>query len=242
VLDFATGTGIWAVEFAQQNPASTVIGSDLSLIQPRLELPNCSFVREDMEEPWVHEPGSFDYIHARWIYTCLTLPETVIQSAFEALAPGGWLELQDGDPFVQGGDTLKMKMAIDLFIAGATTIGRDFRVARRYKGLLEGAGCRFISITLHCTFWFLISRANWVSSAVVDVQEFILPLPYNESSTNPILKKVGAYMARQSMDHLHAILFKVVQLTGLSMSEMDELVSECKREICDPSLQIYGLL
>jgi hypothetical protein len=133
-------------------------------------------------------------------------------------------------------------MAIDLFIAGATTIGRDFRVARRYKGLLEGAGCRFISITLHCIFLVFISRANWVSSAVVDVQEFILPLPYNESSTNPILKKVGAYMARQSMDHLHAILFKVVQLTGLSMSEMDELVSECKREICDPSLQIYGLL
>lgn len=145
MLDLATGTGIWAVEFAQQNPASTVIGSDLSLIQP-LELPNCSFVREDMEEPWVHEPGSLDYIHGRWIYSCLTSPETVFQSAFEALVPGGWIELQDGDPFIQGEDSSSMKRAMDLFIAGATTIGRDFRVTRRYKGLLEAAGCRFTCI------------------------------------------------------------------------------------------------
>lgn len=32
VLDIATGTGIWASEFAQENPLSTVIGIDLSPI------------------------------------------------------------------------------------------------------------------------------------------------------------------------------------------------------------------
>lgn len=34
VLDLATGTGIWAIEFAQENTESTVIGTDLSPIQP----------------------------------------------------------------------------------------------------------------------------------------------------------------------------------------------------------------
>lgn len=34
VLDLATGTGIWAIEFAQENTGSTVIGTDLSPIQP----------------------------------------------------------------------------------------------------------------------------------------------------------------------------------------------------------------
>lgn len=36
VLDIATGTGIWAIEFAQQYPTATVLGTDLSPIQPLL--------------------------------------------------------------------------------------------------------------------------------------------------------------------------------------------------------------
>jgi ubiquinone/menaquinone biosynthesis C-methylase UbiE len=36
VLDLATGTGIWAVEFALEHPTTTVIGNDLSPIQPEL--------------------------------------------------------------------------------------------------------------------------------------------------------------------------------------------------------------
>jgi methylase of polypeptide subunit release factors len=34
VLDFATGTGIWAIEFADEYPGANVIGTDLSPIQP----------------------------------------------------------------------------------------------------------------------------------------------------------------------------------------------------------------
>lgn len=34
ILDLATGTGIWAIEFAQEYPETVVIGTDLSLIQP----------------------------------------------------------------------------------------------------------------------------------------------------------------------------------------------------------------
>lgn len=32
VLDIGTGTGIWAIEFAEQNPASLVVGTDLRLV------------------------------------------------------------------------------------------------------------------------------------------------------------------------------------------------------------------
>ena len=34
VLDLATGTGVWAMEFALEHPTTTVIGNDLSPIQP----------------------------------------------------------------------------------------------------------------------------------------------------------------------------------------------------------------
>lgn len=34
ILDIATGTGIWAIEYATENPDATIIGTDLSLISP----------------------------------------------------------------------------------------------------------------------------------------------------------------------------------------------------------------
>jgi methylase of polypeptide subunit release factors len=34
VLDIATGTGIWATEFASAFPLANVVGTDLSQIQP----------------------------------------------------------------------------------------------------------------------------------------------------------------------------------------------------------------
>jgi tRNA G46 methylase TrmB len=36
VLDIGTGTGIWAIDYADAHPDSTVIGVDLSPIQPTL--------------------------------------------------------------------------------------------------------------------------------------------------------------------------------------------------------------
>lgn len=36
VLDVGTGTGIWAIDFGDEHPDATVIGVDLSPIQPSL--------------------------------------------------------------------------------------------------------------------------------------------------------------------------------------------------------------
>lgn len=53
VLDIGTGIGSWAIQFANDNPGSNVIGTDLSLIQPDTHPPNCTFVREDVEDSWI---------------------------------------------------------------------------------------------------------------------------------------------------------------------------------------------
>lgn len=82
VLDVATGTGIWALDFAEEHPESHVIGTDLSMIQPNPDITNCEFVREDSEEPWVHD-RLFDYIHMRAVVTCFTDMTTVIRHAFQ---------------------------------------------------------------------------------------------------------------------------------------------------------------
>lgn len=65
VLDLGTGTGIWAIDFADMFPSAEVIGTDVSAIQPTWVAPNCNFVIDDAEQEWTFQPNSFDYIHNR---------------------------------------------------------------------------------------------------------------------------------------------------------------------------------
>ena len=66
VLDYGTGTGIWALDFADEHPEAEVIGSDLSPIQPDWVPPNCKFYVDDVESEWTFGPHeAFDFIHGR---------------------------------------------------------------------------------------------------------------------------------------------------------------------------------
>lgn len=87
VLDVGTGTGIWAIDFADEHPQAEVIATDISPIQPSWVPPNCRFEVDDMEEDWTFDENYFDYIHVRtlsgsfadwdrfieqcWTYVCL---------------------------------------------------------------------------------------------------------------------------------------------------------------------------
>lgn len=67
VLDIGTGTGIWAIEFADEHPDATVVGTDLSPIQPNWVPPNLSFEINDCCEEW-HFSTPFDFVHVRGLY------------------------------------------------------------------------------------------------------------------------------------------------------------------------------
>ncbi|KIN08553.1 hypothetical protein OIDMADRAFT_100291 [Oidiodendron maius Zn] len=94
VLDIGTGTGLWAIEFAQDYPMARVLGSDLSPIQPEFVPPNCTFEVSDAEEPWTYTQ-KFDYIHGRALLSCFRDPAQIIHKSFSALSPYGILEMQD---------------------------------------------------------------------------------------------------------------------------------------------------
>ncbi|KMU72494.1 UMTA protein [Coccidioides immitis RMSCC 3703] len=70
VLDVGTGTGIWAIEFADLHPSASVIGTDLSPIQPRFVPPNVAFEIDDCCDEWVYK-NPFDFIHVRGLYGCV---------------------------------------------------------------------------------------------------------------------------------------------------------------------------
>ncbi|KAF5694081.1 methyltransferase [Fusarium denticulatum] len=56
VLDIGTGTGIWAIQFGDEHPSATVVGNDLSPIQPDWVPPNVKFIVDDVEAEW---PGGW---------------------------------------------------------------------------------------------------------------------------------------------------------------------------------------
>lgn len=87
--------GVWAIDFAKENPQAFVIGTDLSAIQPRFAAPpNCTFIQDDAEDEWVFAQA-FDYVHLSMMITCFDDHKRVMRNIFENLKPGGWVEYQD---------------------------------------------------------------------------------------------------------------------------------------------------
>ncbi|KAG4440548.1 hypothetical protein IFR05_003964 [Cadophora sp. M221] len=143
VLDIATGTGIWAIEFAHQFPSANVIGTDLSPIQPEFAPPNCHFEVDDAEDPWLF-PYQFDYIHGRALATCFKSHLPVFRSAFTYTKPGGYFELQDCIvPFRCIDDSIKgtaLERWVELIMAGTARLGKDWTRVRRYREMMVEAG------------------------------------------------------------------------------------------------------
>ncbi|KAH8651246.1 S-adenosyl-L-methionine-dependent methyltransferase [Xylariales sp. PMI_506] len=228
VLDIATGTGIWALEFAERFPSSFVIGTDLSAIQPNPNVPNCYFVKDDSEGPWVfpapHPANTpsctsvcshnilFDYIHLRAIATCFNDTRVVMQHAYNNMKSGGWIEIQDVDfevrEFKDNDKDSILQIMVKKMVLGAAALGRDINRAHKYKQWLEEAG-------------------------FVDVTERQLIVPYNPWPQDPKLKEVGYYMLMNMLEGMRGISWKMLSAAGLAPDEIEKMVVDTEEYIKD---------
>ncbi|KIW42787.1 uncharacterized protein PV06_06300 [Exophiala oligosperma] len=94
VLDVGTGTGCWALEFADNHPEATVTGVDISLVQPTSNPPNLSFELWDVEKQWEYD-YKFDLIFSRMMTGAISQWRKFVRQSFDNLNPGGYLEVQD---------------------------------------------------------------------------------------------------------------------------------------------------
>src|SRR5436305_7176507 len=83
ILDIGTGTGIWAIEIADQYPSASVVGTDLSPVQPTTVPPNLKFEIDDFEGEWTFPKDSFDFIHWRLLLASVSDYPKLFRQAFE---------------------------------------------------------------------------------------------------------------------------------------------------------------
>ena len=224
VLDLGTGTGMWAIDFAERHPETEVIGTDLSPIQPKWVPPNCKFEVDDAELSWTYPPATFDFIHAQNLYQSIGNWPGLIRSIFEALTPGGVVEIADVDTSgVQADDgTLPEDDVINTyfreFTTAMTAIGRPPPKLEVLTKMMEDAG--FVDVNMH--------RAKQ---------------PFNTWPKDRRLKQAGAMVIGAGETGFHAYGMAVfTRYAGMEEEKANKLCNDTFRSMLDRKKHIYSFL
>jgi ubiquinone/menaquinone biosynthesis C-methylase UbiE len=162
VLDVGTGTGIWAIDFADENPGCEVLGTDLSPIQPTWVPANLKFYIDDAESEWVYGTDEhFDFIHVRTLSGAIGDWDKLTRQCYEHLQPGGWLEIQEPVALCESDDgTIEDAHAIlqwqELCNDAAKVFAKEIRVGHTLKQRMLDAGFvdvaeKVVKVTPNCT-------------------------------------------------------------------------------------------
>ncbi|KAJ4106121.1 hypothetical protein QSH57_014374 [Fusarium oxysporum f. sp. vasinfectum] len=219
VLDLGTGTGIWAIDFADEHPSAEVIGNDLSPIQPEWNPPNCTFEVDDYEDEWLYRT-EFDFIHARELEACVGDEDLLLQRAFRHIRSNGYVELQGVDARFESDDgTLdkgpNAKLWMKHLIEACAKFGKPVDCADKWKDRLIKAG-------------------------FVDVQQEVRKLPIGPWPKDPKLKELGRYQAIQESKVIDSYTPKLFEYAlGWSADEIQVLMAQVKNELRDPAIHLY---
>ncbi|KAE8450362.1 hypothetical protein EG329_006436 [Mollisiaceae sp. DMI_Dod_QoI] len=218
VLDMGTGTGIWAMEYAIQNPSAVVLGTDLSAIQPLYVPPNCRFEVDDAEDEWTYA-SKFDYIHGRAMFSCFKDPAAVFKKAYDALQPGGYLEMQEVYFRPHSNDSTIHSTALEKWnaqlIAGAKLFGKDWWCTPHYARWFQAAG--FTNVVERQFAW-----------------------PGNTWPKGKKQKEMGMTMLANGLEGLSAVSLAVLtKAFGMSVEEVEEVLEGVRRDMGDRRIHAY---
>ncbi|TGZ77955.1 TAM domain methyltransferase [Ascodesmis nigricans] len=170
ILDLGTGTGIWAIEMAEQHPEIQFTGVDLAPIQPEVLPQNVTFIIADVEDPWSFTEG-FDFIHCRGLGQAVRDWPKLLRQAFKQLNPGGLMTIIDTESSCNSDDnSIPADSALWVF-------QERFHEALSRIGIPDP--CRYL--------------AQYMKSAgFVDVRVVRKKIPWGPWPRNETLKQIGA--------------------------------------------------
>lgn len=222
VLDLGTGTGIWALEFAATYADATVIGTDLSPIQPDVVPRNLSFEIGDSEEADWGFDRPFDYIHARAMVTCFKRPRTVLQHIYANLAPRGYFELQDPCLPMQCDDDSMKGTALErwneLLCEGMLRTGKDLRDNRRWGSYMREMGFE----------------------GVVESEGAVAFNTWPKGRKNKLLGAMCCQNLLEGVQSMSLALF--TRVLGMSSEEVTRFLEGVKSDLANPKIHSYSVV
>ncbi|KAK1498233.1 TAM domain methyltransferase [Colletotrichum tamarilloi] len=219
VLDVGTGSGIWAIDFGEEHPDAEVCGVDLSAVQPEFVPPNVKFEIDDIDQPWTFSKP-FDYIHSRMMNSSIKDWKAYIQTCFDNLSPGGYLELIEFDAVPTSDDgTLKPDSAITksatLLFDAAAIIGQPFEDISRMKDVL-------------------------IETGFEDVHKQLYKWPTNSWPKNPKYKELGIWNHENAIAGWEGFcMAPCTRVHGWSREEVLVLMAEARKEFKNRTIHAY---
>jgi SAM-dependent methyltransferase len=238
ILDVGTGTGIWAIEMGERFPTAIVIGTDLSPIQPNWVPSNVKFYVDDAEADWpTSHSEKYDLVHGRALCGGISDWPRFYTQAYESLKPGGWMEMQDHECWINSDDG-GMERApgcadwIREVDRASRLVGKPLNIAHLHKQWMIDAGFQDVRE--------VVKKVSLRVETLGRAADQALQVPIGPWAKDPKLKQLGAlFRVQMTVSIPSFMLAYYTRILGHTREQTEVTMALVRKEFHDRTLHLF---